>query len=400
MKKLILAFLIVGSIAGCRSDEIDHAETVNRNGLIYKYGDTNPYSGLVVNIPAGLPGMTALCNSQIEKGRNSGHSECFFNGQKVYEVEYQTGIKHGTERVFDAKTGNPVAVTNWNKGRQEGVTEQYLDGQLVARREYANGKQDGEETRWSADGKTILTKLTWRAGEKEEGFLEDSEGQYRYLNGQLHGAQRKYDYIAGKLKRYTSAEENYDQGKLEGVQKGFVNILHTDIVQQASEITYVKGVAIAGWLKKFDPVNGDVTQEIKLTQSPDSRDEDFSSDYPGNLVPDGVVKRPDIEGEEVWANGVKIKFSYNYGEPGFQVLENTTSHNSYKQVSQAEYLAYGPTPSHTSNSAKTPTASASNQQSCVEAWIGAYRQEAGAQAMINSEQLDEWEDWCKAGKTL
>lgn len=399
MKKPILALLIAAALTGCQS-EIDHAETVTRNGLIYKYGETTPYSGLVVNIPAGLPGMTALCNSQIEKGRDSGHSECLFNGQKVYEVQYQAGNKHGTERVFDAKTGNPVAVTNWNKGRQDGVTERYLNGHLVAQMEYTNGKQDGEETRWSDDDQTVLTKLTWRDGEKEEGYLEDSGGRYRYLNGHLHGAQLKYDYIVGQLKPFTSAEENYDQGKLEGVQKRFVNILHTDIVQQESEITYVKGVAIAGWLKKFDPVNGDVTQEIKLTQSPDSHDEDFSSDYPGNLVPDGMVKRPDIEGEEVWANGVKIKFSYIYDEPRFEVLENTTPHESYKEVSQAEYLAYGAEPSHALNSAKDPAASASNQQNCIEAWMGAYRQEAGAQAAVNSEQLDEWEDWCKAGKTL
>ncbi|MEW5698325.1 lipoprotein [Pseudomonas synxantha] len=393
MKKLIVTFLIATALTGCQS-EIDHAQTVIRNGLFYKFGDTDPYSGLVVNIPVGLPGMTALCNSQIEKGRNNGHSECFFNGQKVYEVQYQVGSKHGTERVFDAKTGNPVAVMNWNKGRQDGVTEQYLEGHLVARRKYANGKQDGEETRWSDDGKIILTKLTWRAGEKQEGFWEDSEGQYRYLNGQLHGAQRKYDYIAGKLKRYTAAEENYDQGKLEGVQKRFVNILHTDIVQQESEITYVKGVAITGWLKKFDPVNGTVIQEIQLTQSPDSNDEDFFSGYPGNLVPDGVVKQPVSEGEEVWANGIKLKFSYNYGEPSFQVLENTTSHESYKEVSQAEYLAYG-----APSSAGSKTLPLTHKENCLEDSIAAYRNEMGKDALITSEQLGEWRDDCIQGKT-
>ncbi|MDR6918900.1 hypothetical protein J2X66_005805 [Pseudomonas sp. 3296] len=101
------------------------------------------------------------------------------------------------------------------------------------------------------------------------------------------------------------------------------------------------------------------------------------------------------------ANGVKVKFSYNYGEPGFQVLENTTAHDTYKEVSQVEYVAYGTARAPTSNnSVKAPAASASNQQNCIQAWIGAYREEAGAQAEVNSEQLDEWADWCKAGKTL
>ncbi|HCL3894626.1 TPA: hypothetical protein N2B36_006260, partial [Pseudomonas aeruginosa] len=64
MKKSIIAFLIATAITGCRS-EIDYAETETRNGLIYKYGDTDPFSGLVVNIPIGLPGISAQCNAQL-----------------------------------------------------------------------------------------------------------------------------------------------------------------------------------------------------------------------------------------------------------------------------------------------------------------------------------------------
>lgn len=397
MKKPIIAFLIAASIAGCRS-EIDHAETVIRNGLVYKYGDTDPFSGQVLNIPSGLPGISALCNSTIEKGRNSGQSECFYNGQKVYEVEYRAGNKDGAERVFDAKTGNKISVKNWKNGRQDGVEEQYLNGNLVSKKVYKDGKPDGEDTRWSGDGKTVLTKLTWNAGNKQNGFLEDSEGKYNYLNGQLHGTQLKYGYIVGKLKRYTSAEENYDNGKLDGVQKKFVNILHTDIVQQESEIIYDKGVALSGWMKKFDSVNGTVIQEIKLTQSPHRSDEDFYSGYPGNLVPDGVLKREDAEDEEVWANGVKVKYSYNYGEPSFHVLESTTPSERYREVSKTEYMSYGVSPSHKPSIAENQLSSISNSESCIDDWITAYRNEVGEDALVNRDQLDEWDDWCKEGK--
>ncbi|WP_131183112.1 toxin-antitoxin system YwqK family antitoxin [Stutzerimonas kirkiae] len=397
MKKSIIAFLIAASIAGCRS-EIDHAETVIRNGLVYKYGDTDPFSGQVLNIPSGLPGISALCNSTIEKGRNSGQSECFYNGQKVYEVEYRAGNKDGAERVFDAKTGNKISVKNWKNGRQDGVEEQYLNGNLVSKKAYKDGKPDGEDTRWSGDGKTVLTKLTWHAGNKQDGFLEDSEGKYNYLNGQLHGTQLKYGYIVGKLKRYTSAEENYGNGKLDGVQKKFVNILHTDIVQQESEIIYDKGVALSGWMKKFDSVNGTVIQEIKLTQSPHRSDEDFYSGYPGNLVPDGVLKREDAEDEEVWANGVKVKYSYNYGEPSFHVLESTTPRETYREVSSAEYIAYGVSPFHEPSIAKNQPSSISNSESCINDWITAYRNEVGEDALVTSEQFGEWDDWCSEGK--
>lgn len=76
MKRLIGITLVALAITGCKS-EIDNAETVIRNGLIYKYGETDPFTGLVLNTPAGIPGISALCNSQVEKGRYSGKSECF-----------------------------------------------------------------------------------------------------------------------------------------------------------------------------------------------------------------------------------------------------------------------------------------------------------------------------------
>ncbi|WP_156483744.1 toxin-antitoxin system YwqK family antitoxin [Azotobacter vinelandii] len=397
MKKTMLTLLVAASLAGCRS-EIDHAETVTRNGLIYQYGETDPFNGLVVNIPIGLPGISALCNARVENGRNSGQSECFYNGQKLYEVEYLAGNKDGVERVFDAKSGDNISVTHWKNGRQDGEEEQYVNGILVSRKAYKDGKPDGEEIRWSDNGKTVLTKLRWRAGNKQEGFLEDSEGKYNYLNGQLHGERLKYGYISGKLKRYTSAEEHYDNGKLDGVQKKYVNILHTDLVQQESEIIYDKGVARSGWMKKFDPVNGSIIQEIKLTQSPHGSDEDFDSGYPGNLVPDGVLKQEDTESEEVWANGVKVKYSYNYGEPSFHILESTTPWEKYREVSQAEYSAYEVSASPESNAIQRQIASLSHNENCHNAWITAYRNEIGDDAAVTSEQLSEWSDWCREGK--
>ncbi|HGM7185620.1 TPA: hypothetical protein ACXJNS_002335 [Pseudomonas aeruginosa] len=219
------------------------------------------------------------------------------------------------------------------------------------------------------------------------------------MNGQHHGKQIKYSYITGKLNQYISAEENYDNGKLDGTQKKFINILHTDIIQQESEIIYDKGIALSGWMKKFDPVNGAVTQEIKLVPSPHRSDEDFYSGYPGNLVPDGVLKRTDAEGEEVWANGIKMKYSYNYGEPSFHVLESTTPREHYREVSKAQYMAYGTSLPREPGIAAAQPSVASNSESCVDEWITAYRNEAGEDVLVTSEQLGEWDDWCKAGKT-
>lgn len=37
-------------------------------------------------------------------------------------------------------------------------------------------------------------------------------------------------------------------------------------------------------------------------------------------------------------------------------------------------------------------------EACVDKWAKAYRREAGKEALIRSDMLDEWEQWCKRGK--
>ncbi|MDD2046969.1 toxin-antitoxin system YwqK family antitoxin [Pseudomonas putida] len=361
MRNLLVASLAAVVLTGC-SAEIDNAEVMTRNGLIYKYGDTDPFSGRVVNTPIGLPGISALCNSQVEKGRYSGISECFYNSQKVYEVEYAAGIKNGTETVFDAKTGAKVSVKNWKSGRLDGTVEEYQNGVLTHRKAFKDGKPDGQETRWTADGSKVITELSWSEGKKFSGYETDSEAKLNYANGQLHGPQTKYDYIVGSLKQFVAAEENYKDGKLDGVQKQYKNILHTAIVQQASEIIYADGTAVSGWIRQFSTPDGKVLQEIKLVQTEQAEDEDFFSGYPGNLVPDGVIQSYNpqtgqLEGQERWVNGVK--------------------------ETQSSLLS---------------TVAAVSAETCQDAWMTEYRKEVGEEAMITSDQIGEWEQWCAEGK--
>lgn len=404
MKKLIPILLAVTTLTGCKT-EIDHAEVELRNNLIYKYGETDPFTGTVLNTPAGLPGINAACNSQIEKGRHSGKSECFYNSQKVYEVEYLAGRKDGTEVVFDAKSGAKISVKNWKNGRLHGKSEEYQNGVLTHQQEFKDGKPDGKETRWSNDGKQVVTELTWRAGNKFEGYETDSEGMRSYQNGQLHGPKIKYGHLPGSNNKYVTSEENYSNGKLDGAQKKYTNILHTETIQQESEVLYENGTAVSGWLRRFSTPDGQVIQEIKLVPSPQQTEEDdFYSGYPGNLVPDGLIQPYNfqagrLEGEELWIKGVKVKYYsdiFGDGEPEFYILDPSKTYESYKEVSRDEYLAYSTSPKQASYlAAEIPSVSA---ESCLDAWIAAYRREAGNDTPIVSEQLGEWEEWCGEGK--
>ncbi|HCL78144.1 toxin-antitoxin system YwqK family antitoxin [Stutzerimonas nitrititolerans] len=378
MKRAIALLLTVTVLAGCKA-EIDHAETVTRNGLIYKYGDTDPFSGLVLNIPAGLPGVSALCNSLIEKGRQNGKSECFYNEQKVYEVEYLAGRKNGEERVLDSKTGEKVSIKSWKNGYQDGLEERYWKGNIVHKVEYKNGKRDGEEIRWSDDGTTILAKLTWLAGNKQDGFEEDYNGKSSYLNGKLHGVQVKYIRPIGTKKKYISSEVKYDNG-----------------------------TAISGWFRDINRIDGTLTQEFKLVQSARAGDESFWSKYPGKLVPEGLVFNYDSQtgkliGEEFWSNGVQIKHTSIYGvhddeELSYNILDTAAPYERYKKVSKAEYMAYGTSTATTPSSINADPSSVATKDNCLDAWIAAYRKEVGDEAMIVSGQIDEWNQWCDEGQ--
>jgi antitoxin component YwqK of YwqJK toxin-antitoxin module len=408
MSKLIAAFLVAATLTGCNS-EIDHAEVETKNGLIYKYGDTDPFTGQVLNQPIGVPGITlAACNSQVEKGRYSGKSECFAGEQLVYELEFSAGRKDGSETVFDVKTGKKKSVKNWRIGLQHGVEETYLNGNLVSRKEYRDGKPDGEEIRWSDDGETVLTELTWRAGNKYDGYETTSEGKANYLNGQLHGPQVNYSYFTGKFKRYVSEEKHYNNGKLDGIQKNYKNTLHTEIVQQESEFLYDNGTATSGWFRTFDVVDGKLLQDVKLIRTTQNKDDnDRHSNYPKGLAPDGLVKPYNfhtgtIDGEELWANGVKVKYYSDIflvdDEPVFYILDTSAPGEKYKQVSRDEYLAYLAVPSLSSSTMENRASPAASSQECLDAWISAFREGMGEDAMIVSEQLNEWTDWCSEGR--
>lgn len=404
-------FLAAAALSGCGA-EIDHAEVETRNGLIYKYGDTDPFSGRVLNQPVGVPGITlGQCDSQVEKGRFSGKTQCLSGEQVVYEVEFLAGKKHGVEIVTDVKTGEKKSLKTWRNGLQDGVEEGYLNGVLVLKREYKSGKLHGQDTRWSSDGKTVLTDITWREGNKDTGFTTDSEGKLNYLNGKMHGAQVKYSYVPGENRQFTSAEENYENGKLEGVQKYFIYIYSKKAVQQESEVAYAGGAAVSGWFKRFDKSDGSLIQEFRLTQSPKREEDGFYSNYPGRLVPDGLIQSYDhqagrFNGEELWVNGVKVKYYYDpYGNGEFEynVLNISSGYESYIVVSVDEYNSF--MASSGLDSAVVPSrveadksSSPVSREQCLDEWISVYRKEMGDDAMIVSEQISEWSEWCGEGK--
>lgn len=108
MKRITAIILASATISGC-SPEIDYAEVSTRNGLFYKYGETTPFTGTILNTSAGLPITNQPCISKVEKGRYNGKTECFNGDTKIYYLEFFNGIKNGRETAFNPETGEKIA---------------------------------------------------------------------------------------------------------------------------------------------------------------------------------------------------------------------------------------------------------------------------------------------------
>jgi antitoxin component YwqK of YwqJK toxin-antitoxin module len=131
-----------------------------RNGLIYRQGDTLPYTGLIKDT---------------------------LNG-KIMEYTVEDGLKSGEFKVFHLN-GKLEFAGNMVKDKNEGMWQYfYPDGQLEST---GNFKDD------SASGKWIFY---YRTGVKKE------EGEYK--NGQREGKWIKYD-STGKI----SQVKNFKNGR-------------------------------------------------------------------------------------------------------------------------------------------------------------------------------------------
>jgi len=49
--------------------------------------------------------------------------------------------------------------------------------------------------------------------------------------------------------------------------------------------------------------------------------------------------------------------------------------------------------------ASSPPTNSPDTEACVEHWTDAYRKEQGQDTVVTQDQLDEWAQWCKQGKT-
>jgi len=232
-------------LQGC-GQEIDARQATNINGLLYKLNDSDPFTGTITNFPpkSELFGIATIgsCTLSVAKGRPDGTSKCVAdNGVKIVEVSFKDGLRDGSEQFWDKGTGKLVASAHWSQGKKDGKEEHFNpdNEKLVLQIHWDHGNKVDEEKHWSSSGEVLLTDLHWQDG-KATGFIKTvdtltgTEGvveEANYKDGVLDGPRKRYSVDeahssgvgtkGGTVKYYLSSQENYVNGKQDGLQQEF-----------------------------------------------------------------------------------------------------------------------------------------------------------------------------------
>jgi len=242
------------AITGC-SKPIDVAEARNANGLVYKAGDREPFTGTVKNVPmyvvlqmsiqrVAIAGAAAdgTCERRFADGKPDGETVCKSpSGSTLVEQNWQEGRKHGAEKIWTAD-GFLRSEKHWKNGKEHGLQQVYnpQTKKLVYRAEFEEGKLAGRHQLWDPSGEHLLWDLTWKDG-LQTGFRKLDGAEENFVDGKPHGVQRRYRPTADSpgLRAYVEAEAMRERL---GVGANFYG-LYPDFVL-VSEETYDRGVKV------------------------------------------------------------------------------------------------------------------------------------------------------------
>jgi antitoxin component YwqK of YwqJK toxin-antitoxin module len=239
MKQLtILAVLIsMAAVSGCTST-IESGQLDYDNGIAYKHGDTDPFTGKVHFAVSDNPqfvgkieyalnpdhhaydvvGWDYSCLIAFKKGTHEGDTRCTYaNGNIASSFTLHNGLLDGEAIRYNEK-GDKVYVTHWDKGVNDGEQEVYsADGRHVIHAWTAEeGHKRGKEIRRYADGDD-LAEGKWGDDGRFTGtmYVPDEWSIYTLKEGIKDGSFKKLDRNDLSLKR-VSVEGSYSDGQMDG----------------------------------------------------------------------------------------------------------------------------------------------------------------------------------------
>ncbi|OOG65636.1 hypothetical protein B0E46_04690 [Rhodanobacter sp. B04] len=224
-KKFILLSACALLLAACGKEVVDSRQIDVNDGLAYKHGLDDPYTGIVsfkgfdsmpeaiknywiTNENFGLQGWLQVavsaqvdCDVSYTKGLANGPVKCTNpSGDTLLTAAIADERFDGSSTIRNPLTGKLFAELNWKAGNRDGKQLYYAaDGETVIEEvHYASGQKDGREIERSTSG-DVLTDGIWGQGKPVSGKIRtktdrDLTAVATFVDGTLDGPATIYGY--------------------------------------------------------------------------------------------------------------------------------------------------------------------------------------------------------------
>ena len=235
----VAAFMTVALLSGCGSSRINSGQLDYDNGIAYKHGSTEPFTGIVhfdgqpdlaVHVELLLRDPAPLytnqniasadsCDVAFKNGIMEGHVACLQrDGGKALSFDLHRGHLDG-EAIEYNRDGSKAFDFHWSDGALQGDQAVYShDGRYVVHAWHVdNGHKRGKEVRRYSNGDD-LAEGTWSDEGKFTGtmFIPDDAAIYTFKDGVRDGDFKQLDTQDPSLKRVV-VEGSYSNGQKDGV---------------------------------------------------------------------------------------------------------------------------------------------------------------------------------------
>ncbi|NYE30038.1 antitoxin component YwqK of YwqJK toxin-antitoxin module [Rhodanobacter sp. K2T2] len=412
----IALFTLVGALlTACGQETLDSRQIDNNGGLAYKHGSTDPFTGVVAfkdTIPSNLqdywtaniatvPGhpvnqVLSACEEHYVKGLPDGGAWCEgTGGHKAFVLHYKDEQFDGPSTLYNADTGELIKDQSWSAGKLEGTVKTYTyDGkQLISRVDWKDGLPDGTVQQWNTRGEATINAI-YKAGQIDSGTFSTDDGTFKstteFRDGKPNGAFVKVLEQGDPLQKGVFAdgqrEGEWDDQSI-GVTETY-NQIHRScwdakidlghaLTSPAHIDSHWKQGKLDGEAKAWD-VDGKLLFDLHFSD--------------GSLVGTNLV---------VNDSGTTQTFNLNAGH----VVSEPVSASSSAVPSEAPQEPTKAQPGRASSISSPADALSGSVQilgtgnACLDDWEAAYRKERGDDAVIAYDQIDEWTEDCKQGKT-
>ena len=149
MKKLLTIFILFFIVSQVNAEEINSSQAENIDGIIYKIGNENPFSGKINTYRDDK----LILAADFKLGRLNGKYEEYFNDQSIKKSAYYFNGKLSGEYIEYYKSGSTKLQTYFREGERFGITRTFYPNEnLKSLKTYYKGKLRGEFKEFSIDG--------------------------------------------------------------------------------------------------------------------------------------------------------------------------------------------------------------------------------------------------------